>query len=57
MGLRSRQRRLAGLSHEQTFDPEASKHRVQSIDGKSTCTVCISHLLFCPMYQSLINLN
>jgi hypothetical protein len=35
MGLRSRQRRIAGLSHEQTFDPETSKHIVQSLDGKS----------------------
>ncbi|DBA04127.1 TPA: hypothetical protein N0F65_004235 [Lagenidium giganteum] len=32
MGLRSRQRRLAGVSREDSYDPEASKHRMQSLE-------------------------
>jgi hypothetical protein len=33
MGLRSRQRRLAGVKHEDSFDVETSKHRSATLQG------------------------
>ncbi|KAG7396717.1 Regulator of chromosome condensation [Phytophthora boehmeriae] len=32
MGLRSRQRRLAGISHEDVYDPESTRVRTQSLE-------------------------
>jgi hypothetical protein len=35
MGLRSRQRRLAGVTREDAYDPEANTIRTQSLEGPS----------------------